>query len=279
MLTFVGLGLYDERSITVRGRAAVAAADRAFAEFYTSVLAGATVADLEAAHGVDIAVRDRAGVEQDPGPILDAAAEGEAVFLTGGDPMVSTTHVDLRLRAHDRGIDTRVIHGTSAGTAAASLTGLQNYRFGKATTLPFPRRGGGVPDSVLDTIRDNRDRDLHTLVYLDIDREGGHGLGFDREGGHDPDDSGDRDAGAGRFMTGSEAAGLLADAGLSGIGVVVARAGSDDPTVRADRVEALAGEAFGPPLHLLVLPGELHALEREALVELAGLPETAGGQA
>ena len=114
MLTFVGLGLYDERSVTLEGRAAIEAADRVFAEFYTSKLAGATVAGLESFHGVDIEVRDRGGVEGDPEPILEAAGEGDAVFLTAGDTMISTTHVDLRLRAESRGIDTRIVHGTTA---------------------------------------------------------------------------------------------------------------------------------------------------------------------
>ena len=266
MLTFVGLGLYDERSVTVRGQDAIASADRVFAEFYTSRLAGTTVEALEATHGVDIEVRDRAGVEREPGPILDAASEGDVVFLTGGDPMVSTTHADLRLRAHNRGVDTRIVHGTTAGSAAASLTGLQNYRFGKATTLPFASSHGGegVPDSVLATVRENRERDRHTLVYLDIDRDKGH----------DPDGGG-RSAldGEERYMTGDHAARMLADAGLSGVGVVVARAGSDDPTVRADRLAALAEETFGPPLHLLVVPGDLHPLERDALEAFGGLPE------
>jgi diphthine synthase len=250
MLTFIGLGLYDERSITVRGRDALAASDRVFAEFYTSRLAGSTVADLEATHGVDIEVRDRVGVERDPGPVLDAAADGPTAFLTAGDPMISTTHVDLRLRAESRDIGTRVVHGTTAQTAASSLTGLQNYRFGKATTLPFERSHGatGVPDSVLDTLADNRDRGLHTLVYLDIDREG--------------DD----------YMTGDRAAQLLAGAGEAGLAVVVGQAGSDDPTVVADRLSALAGRSFGPPLHLLVRPGDLHPLERDALETLAGAP-------
>jgi len=270
MLTFVGLGLYDERSVTVRGRDAICGADRVFAEFYTSRLAGATVADLEATHGVDIEVRDRAGVERDPGPILDAADDGDAVFLTGGDPMVSTTHADLRLRAHERGIATRVIHGTTVSTAAASLTGLQNYRFGKATTLPFESSHGGegIPDSVLDTVGDNRDRGLHTLIYLDIDRDRGHEpRGGEGAGMEDHED---------RYMTGDHAAELLADAGLSGVGVVVGRAGSDDPTVRADRLDVLAQEDFGPPLHLLVIPGDLHPLEREALAAFGGLPEGVG---
>ena len=253
MLSFVGLGLYDERSVTVRGAEVIASADRVFAEFYTSRLAGTDLETLEATHGTTIEVREREGVEQEPGPILDAAADGQAVFLTAGDPMISTTHVDLRLRAVERGIETQVVHGTTAQTAASSLTGLQNYRFGKATTLPFERSHGGtgVPDSVLATLAGNRDRDLHTLVYLDIDREGG------------------------AYMTAAEGAALLDAAGIDGLGVVVAQAGSDEPTVAADRLAALAEDDFGPPLHLLVLPGSLHPLEADAVRELAGAPADA----
>jgi diphthine synthase len=253
MLTFVGLGLYDEQSVTVRGQEAIQAADSVFAEFYTSHLAGTTIETIESTHGVEITVRDRVGVEQDPEPILAAAEDGDAVFLTGGDPMISTTHVDLRLRAVDRGIDTGVVHGTTAQTAASSLTGLQNYRFGKATTLPFERShgGSGVPDSVLATVAENTDRSLHTLVYLDIDRE--------------------NDA----YMTADHAASLLTDAGLDRVAAVVGQAGSDDPTVVADRLPALTDRSFGPPLHLLVLPGECHPLERDALVSLADAPADA----
>ncbi|MCU4716619.1 diphthine synthase [Halapricum hydrolyticum] len=257
MLTFVGLGLYDERSITLQGRDALQEADRVFAERYTSKLVGASFEDVEAAHGVGIELRTREGVEQDPEPILAAAERGDAVFCTAGDPMISTTHVDLRLRAHERGIDTRIVHGTTAAAAASSLTGLQNYRFGKATTLPFESShgGDGVPGSVIETIEANRERGLHTLVFLDIK------VDDDRED----------------YMTGGEAASLLAaDWEATAPAVVVARAGSPEPLVRGDRLTELAGEDFGDPLHLLVIPGELHYVERDALVELAGLPADAG---
>jgi len=162
--------------------------------------------------------------------------------------MISTTHVDLRLRAHERGIDTQIIHGTTAQTAASSLTGLQNYRFGKATTLPFEETHGGVPESVVETIEANQDRGLHTLVYLDIDGEND------------------------RFMTGGEAAGLLTEPLDNQVGVVVGQAGSPDPTVRADQLETLATESFGPPLQLLIVPGELHPIESDALAALGGAP-------
>jgi diphthine synthase len=261
MLTFIGLGLYDERSITVEGREALSAADRAFAEFYTSRLVGTTVAELETFHDIEIEVRDRAGVEQDPEPILDAAEGEDVAFLTAGDTMISTTHVDLRLRAHVRGIETRVIHGVSAQSAASGLTGLQNYRFGKATTLPFPgaHGGGDVPDSVIETIEENRERDLHTLVYLDIK----------------VDDPTADAAGLGeneRYMTADYAADLLAENWADELAVVVARAGSPAPVVAADRLSELATREFGGPLHLLVVPAEPHHLEAEALESLAGAP-------
>ena len=246
MLTFIGLGLYDEESITVEGRETLRDADRVFAEFYTSRLVGAGVADLEAAHGVEIEVRDREGVDRDPEAILSAAADGDAAFLTAGDTMISTTHTDLRMREADRGIDTRVIHGVTAQSAASSLTGLQNYRFGKAVTLPFPyaHGGNGVPKSVIEAVGANQERGLHTLVYLDIK------VGTDY------------------------AAGLLAAEWPDALGVVVARAGSPEPVVAADSLSALADREFGDPLHMLLIPGDLHHVEAEALVGLAGAPES-----
>jgi len=253
MLTFVGLGLYDERSVTVAGQDAIRSADRVVAEFYTSKLAGATVDDLESYHDTTIEVRDRTGVEQTPDDILDTAVDDDVVFLTAGDTMISTTHTDLRLRAHERGIDTRVVHGTTAQAAASSLTGLQNYRFGKATTLPFERShaGDALPQSVLDTVDENRSRGLHTLVFLDIDAENED------------------------YMRADTAATRLSDAYEDVLAVVVAQAGSPEPIVRADRLSALADESFGEPLHLLVIPGDLHLMERDALDALGDAPTDA----
>jgi diphthine synthase len=258
MLTFIGLGLYDERSITVEGRDALRTMDQAFMEQYTSRLVGTDVQALEAEHEIEIEIRDRTDVERSPEPMLEAAVDEDVAFLTAGDPMISTTHVDLQLRAADRGIETRIIHGTTAEAAASSLTGLQNYRFGPATTLPFPYAHGadGLPESVTSTIDDNTERGLHTLVYLDIK------VGPDPTGRRDGDE----------YMTGAVAAGLLADTYDQRLGVVVARAGSPEPRVAANSLDSLATREFGGPLHLLVLPGELHHIEAEALRTFADAP-------
>ncbi|WP_323191279.1 diphthine synthase [Halostella sp. PRR32] len=264
MLTFIGLGLYDERSITVEGKEALRDADRVFAEFYTSTLVGTTVAELEEYHDTQIEVRDREGVERSPGEILDAAETADVAFLTAGDTMISTTHVDLRLRAHDRDIETRVVHGTTAQAAASALTGLQNYRFGKATTLPFAYAHGadGLPASVTETIDENRDRGLHTLVYLDIKVDNAAAVA------RSEDDEIEE------YMTASTAAEYLVDEYPETLGVVVARAGSPDPVVVADSMRGLASRSFGGPLHLLVVPGELHHVERDALRDLADAPDS-----
>ena len=76
------------------------------------------------------------------------------------------------------------------------------------------------------------------------------------------------------FLTADRAAAMLADH-LECVGVAIARAGGPDPLVVADALSALAERSFGDPLHLLVLPGDLHVVEHDALVELAGAPSSA----
>ena len=73
MLIFIGLGLYDERDISVKGLDAVHAADRVYAEFYTSRLMGAAHEKLEAFYGRKIR------------PSLPSAGGGGSL-LDGGSP-------------------------------------------------------------------------------------------------------------------------------------------------------------------------------------------------
>ena len=53
--------------------------------------------------------------------------------------------------------------------------------------------------------------------------------------------------------------------------VGVARAGSDDVIVRAGPADKILAEKFGLPLHILVIPAELHDMERRYLELFAGL--------
>ncbi|HEC56452.1 MAG TPA: diphthine synthase [Candidatus Syntrophoarchaeum butanivorans] len=254
MLTFVGLGLYDERDITRRGLEAIRSAEFVYLEEYTSRLGGCNREKLEGVFGRKVLPATRTDIENDPEEILRRAASSDVVLLTGGDPMSATTHIDLRLRAHDRGIKTRIIHAPSIFTAVAGITGLSSYKFGKSATISYPWGERGVISEVpYDTIKINRAHGLHTLLLLDISN--------------------------GRCMRIHEALKILSmleekrDEGVVDnlLFVGVARAGSEDMTVKAGDLETLMHFDFGPPLHVLVAVGELHFIEHEALVKFAGL--------
>lgn len=249
MLTFIGLGLYDETDLSLKGLARIRQADQIFLEHYTSVLTGTTPEKLEALFGKKVRYLYRDDVEGHPESFLALAKDEDVAFLTAGDPMVSTTHIDLRIRAAAMGVETAIIHGASIVSAVCGLTGLQNYRFGKSCSLPFPY-GKWAPTTPIEVIEHNMAENLHTLVYLDIQ----------------PD----------RYMRIPEAVAMLermaADRGISiPLYVGVARAGSPAPVVAAGTAEALGGVDFGGPLHILVVPGELHVMEREYLSAFAGL--------
>ena len=250
MLTFVGLGLYDERDITLKGLEAVRNADIVFLELYTSPLAGRKLETMQAAYGKTLILVDREDLEERAGErILAPAKQQNAVLLSGGDAMVATTHIDLRLRAIDLGIETKLIHAPSIGSAVAGICGLQNYRFGKSATISPPYRNV-ISEVPYDTVRANRERGLHTLLFLDL-------------GMRIPD--------AVALLEAVEAQRndeLLKDLLMVGI----ARAGSETLVVKAEYPKALKQYDFGDLPHILVVPGELHFMEREALIKLAHAP-------
>lgn len=250
MLTFVGLGLYDLGDISLKGLECVRNADTVYLEGYTSRLMGADVADMEAFFGKEIRVLGREDVEQTPDDIIECAMRGQVAFLTGGDPMVSTTHADLRMRAAAAGVATSIIHASSISSAVSGLSGLQNYRFGKSCSVPFPAKGW-FPTAPVETIAANLDLNLHTLVFLDIQMD--------------------------RYMRIPEAIAIIEEmAAKRGIEppalyVGIARAGSESPVVAAGSGAKLKETQFGPPLHVLVVPADLHPMEREYLEIFAGL--------
>ncbi len=256
-LVFVGLGLYDEKDISLSGIEETKTADSVFVELYTNLLPGFSVKRFEAIVDKKVKVLHRSNLEEENGElILDASENGKTVLLVPGDPLIATTHVTLRIEAEKRGVRTRIVHGASIISAIISVSGLHNYKFGKTVTVPFQENFSLAP---YDVIAQNKKLGLHTLCLLD--------LKVDEK----------------RFLSISEALTVLLEIeqkrnkGIiksNTVAVGVARAGSDTPTVKADYLEKLSKYDFGGPPQSLVFPGELHFMEAEALVTLAGAPET-----
>ena len=256
MLYLIGLGLYDEKDISLKGVEALKNADIIYAEFYTARLFGGSIKNLENKVNVTINILKREEVEEENIPIKDAENKNVA-FLSAGDPLIATTHTDMMIQAEKKGIKTIVIHSSSILTAAPGLVGLQAYKFGKVTTIPFTEENY-FPHSPYLTIKNNLIGKMHTLVLLDIQAHldrymtANQGLEYLLQVAEEREDN------------------IITDNTLA---VVVARAGARKPMVRADKIRKLLSEDFGGPLHCLIIPSELHFIEAEALVILGGGPE------
>jgi diphthine synthase len=257
-LVFIGLGLYDEKDISLRGLEELKEADTVFAELYTSLMLGLSIRKLEEMAGKTVKVVSRRVLEEEEGKrILEEAKKGKVVFLVPGDPLIATTHVDLRISAEKMGIRTRVVHGASVVSAVRGVSGLQNYKYGKAVTIPFSELGF-VSETPYRVISENRERGLHTMCYLDIKAE------------------------EQRYLTINEALQTLLELEKQKkeqvvtprtLVIGVARAGSYEPTVKAGYLEEVINHDFGSPPQTLIFPGKLHFMEAEALITLAGAPE------
>lgn len=69
-------------------------------------------------------------VEQGCDEMLEEAKNNEVCLLVVGDPFGATTHIDILLRAKEKGVQCQVIHNASIMNAVGCC-GLQLYSFGK----------------------------------------------------------------------------------------------------------------------------------------------------
>jgi diphthine synthase len=224
-------------------------------ELYTNVMPALKTENLQQIVGKPVRVLSRSDVEEHAeDTVISVAKVGKVGFLVAGDPMVATTHVDLRLRAHKAGIQTRIIHAASVLTAAAGAAGLQSYKFGRTVTVPVSQTGQ-LPESVLSAIEKNLDAGLHSLVLLEIDVENQRHVTITESlerivslSSRKPD---------GRIRPETLVVGL-------------ARLESPNMVVKAGSISELIKWNFGDPPYCLIFPTQLHFVEAEALQVFCG---------
>ena len=254
MFYLVGLGLFDEKDISLKGLDCLKNVDKIYAEFFTSRLFGSSFDKIEELIGKEIEILVRGEVEEES-KFIEEAETSDVALITGGDPLIATTHSDFIVQCSKRGIDYEIIHGSSILSSAPAISGLQGYKFGKVTTIPFPDYNF-YPKSPYESIEENLANDLHTLVLLDIQ------------------------AHKNRYMTVNQGLEYLMNIrdNLDRTGAIdedtlavgIARVGSKDVVVKAGKISELIDHDFGGPLHCIVIPARLHIVEAEYLVEIAG---------
>ena len=248
-LYLIGIGLWDEKDISVKGLETAKSCEKVYLEKYTSVLFGTSKEKIEKLLGKELVLLDRKAMEQDK-PYMLEAKDKEIAVLVGGDPLSATTHMETLLEAKDKGITTSVIHAASVLVSVAE-SGLYMYKFGKTCSVPFWSEGY-EPISFYDVILENKGIGAHTLVLLDLK----------------PEEE--------RFMTVNQALELLLKAANEKGGdlneetyvVGIARMGSEDQLIKFGTIAELMKTDFGGPMHILVVPGDLNPIEAENLSKL-----------
>jgi diphthine synthase len=247
-LWFVGLGLGDERGLSRLALDRLRASE-VYAEEYTAVAPAGTLDRLAAELGRPVRRLGRAEVEGERTILAALERSAEVALVVVGDPFAATTHVALRLAAERAGHRWGYVPNASVLVAAAAFLGFSPYRFGRTVSLPFPAPGF-EPRSPLEGIRANRERELHTLVLLDLEPE------------------------RGRFLTAGEALAVLRERDPDGATVpddaavaVAARVGREEAAGFYGPFARLRGAAFGPPPHAIVVPSARLHFEEAAAVE------------
>lgn len=237
-LYMIGIGLNDERDISVKGLELVRKADVIYLENYTSTL-NVSKETLEEFYGKEIVLADREMVENDVSKILEEAKTKNVAFLVVGDVFAATTHVGILLDCKKEGVGVEIVHNASVFNAVSDI-GLFLYQFGKITSIPFENSDVKAPVNVFN---DNYEKGYHTLFLLDLD------------------------PGKNKFMSVSEAAKYLIDNGVDSelLTVGCSRMGGSDSKVKVCKLKEFLDVEFNKSPQCLIIPGKLHFVEEEAI--------------
>ena len=254
-LSFVGLGL-GAKGITLDGIEEMVASDVVYLEYYTTPHEPQLLKQVQSSTGKSFTIVDRQFVEDGTRILADAAAK-KVVLAVLGDPMIATTHNELRVRAIKRGTETRVIHSATIASAAASASGLHSYKFSRTVTVT--REAVGKLTQAYQILHENLLEGAHTLLLLEYDIQTGQGVT-------------PADAMAGLLLAEANfKRGVVNDQTFA---ILVSRLGREDGGMAAGSLAELSKREAGSPPHCLIIPGKLHFTEVEALAAIFAIPES-----
>lgn len=249
MLILAGLGLYDEKDLSLREIEESKNADKIFIELYTSKWFG-NLKKLEEILGKKVEILERKDLEEDYKKILEISKKQKVILFVQGNALIQTTHSSLILEAKKLGIETKIIHNSSIISAIAE-TGLHLQKFGPYVTIPFPERTKGkLPESVYEVIEMNKARGLHTLCLLDVLAE------------------------ENKYMEPKEGLKILLEIEKKrkeGViseeseAIIFSKAGSERPLILFGKIKNLIKKDIEAPA-VIIIPGILHFTEKEFLL-------------
>lgn len=246
-LYLIGLGLENEQDISLKALNIIKQCQKIYLENYTSLLQ-CPKEDLEKLYQKPITLADRTTAEQLDQQIIQEAKKDNIAFLIIGDPVSATTHIELFKLAKENKIEVNILHNASILTAIG-ITGLQLYKFGKTTSIPFIE---DVPnlETPYNILNENQSINAHTLFLLDLNPS------------------------INKFLTIPKAIETLETIEKNKQlhlltnqtkALACARLGTNNYLIKYNTLEKLKTLNYGPPPYCLIIPGQLHFLEQEML--------------
>jgi diphthine synthase len=187
---------------------------------------------------------------EDGREILESAKNNDVALVVYGDPLIATTHLELRVRAERNAIESRVLHSSSSITSIVGECGLHMYKIGRIITLVSEPQAVA---SIYYTIYSNLIAGSHTLILLEYNQEKNF------------------------FMKPSDALSMLLECEKdqkhdviteNTFSIVASRIGRDDQEITSGRIGSLLQHDFGSPPHSIIITGNLHFTEIDALKAL-----------
>ncbi len=236
MLYLIGLGLNDEKDISIKGLEAVKKCSEIYLENYTSKLQ-VSKEKLEKLNSKKIKYADRDLIENNFDKIIKKAIKEDIALLIIGDVFSATTHISIFNRCKELNCKAEVINNASV-LNAVGIIGLELYKFGKVTSIPFDLN----VKTPIEVINNNLKNNLHSLILLDLN----------------PNED--------KFLTIEEACNYLIKNKIKEKAIACARLGSNDFKIKYGKLEELKKINFGKPPYCLVIPSKkLHFVEEDSL--------------
>ncbi|MFW6285570.1 MAG: diphthine synthase [Nanoarchaeota archaeon] len=165
MLHLIGIGTKKEH-INTEMLDVIKNSSKVYLEYYTCFYE-TPIEELETYLNKKIIISNRDLIETKiEDEILNPSKKEDISLLVIGDPLIATTHTDLLLRAEKMNVKSKIYHNVSIANFIGK-TGLQFYKFGKITSIPFFSEKF-MPRTPFLTFYDNFKTGAHSLFLLDL---------------------------------------------------------------------------------------------------------------
>ena len=242
MLYMIGIGLGNEKDITLNQLEIIKNSDLVYLESYTSML-NFDIKDLEKLINKNVILADRNLVEVSNEIIINSIIKN-VCFLVKGDVFSATTHSDLFLRAKEKNIEVKILHNASILNAVSDC-GLSLYKFGKIASIPFDNKNIETPYNIL-----LENKDMHTLFLLDLDPKNNKYMNFKT---------------ALEYLLKLEKEKNKNLINMNSNVVVCVALGTDNELIKYGKVNDLLNLNIEVYPQCLIIPGKLHFIEEEML--------------